>query len=948
MNRLLLPLVVAFALLATPASASAEFIQVNSNGDAGDISLGDNQCDADAAAGVQCTLRAAIQTSNSNGPSSNTIGISGLNGGTITLGSQLPDIQKPAHITGGFTCAADDEVGRKPCVEVGYASSTNLPVLTFNISANPENALVGTQTLALINGSVGLRITGQTKNMFVTNTWVGLRLDGTPAPNIVGIRVDGDAADGNVIGGDSVNSRNVISHNTRTGIDIEGADDTVIAGNYIGVKPNGTTEAGNGSSSTTGENVEITSGAQGTVIGSGQMQESFWSTPECDGGCNVIADAGADAVSVNPPNIDVNGESADGEVPASGVTIRGNYIGLGADGETHIDLGSGGPGVEIGNADAVTIGGPTAGDMNRINGAGNSVQGNSGAASLVVQNNQINLNFAGTAELGARGLGGGFSLSGNDNSPPLITQNRIAVHGFFNTAAISLFNEHGIVTDNFIGVGPGGEDFTGGAYGIRLSNQFGLGRTLVAGNVIDNVRWGQNPDQSAGILMDSSDDVDFFGNEIGSPGDPGSDGDGIRIAAGTTSNASVGNVIGGDVADRENRIFVLRTPILVSDPAASTTIGRNAGLGGAFPFIDLGGDGPGNSGTTNGGIDAPAINVSGVTFSRGTGAAPGAVIRVFAKATSDIGEVQSYLGQGLADSSGNWQVAYAVQPDGRLIVATQTDADGNTSELSAPGTTDATPPPAPTLGPGPASPTNDSTPTFTITVTEPLGPDGTLTCRVGDGTAEPCMGGTFTPAPLADGPHTLVVTQTDRAGNASSASREFVVDTQAARPGISGPSGLTRDATPTFTFTGEEGASFTCSVDGAATGSCAATGFTPGPLADGVHRLAVTQTDRAGNVSAAATRAVRVDSTAPQTTGLRHRNSPFDRTPTFRFRSSEAGSSFQCKVDRRRFRPCRSPYAAPRLRPGRHVLRVRAVDRAGNVDRTPLRRVFRVRDRPAA
>lgn len=66
------------------------------------------------------------------------------------------------------------------------------------------------------------------------------------------------------------------------------------------------------------------------------------------------------------------------------------------------------------------------------------------------------------------------------------------------------------------------------------------------------------------------------------------------------------------------------------------------------------------------------------------------------------------------------------------------------------------------------------------------------------------------------------------------------------------------------------------------------------------------------------------------------------RKVTFKFRSSEKGSTFQCSVDKRPFRRCASPKRM-RLKPGRHRFRVRAIDRAGNVDRSPAVRRFRIR-----
>jgi len=66
------------------------------------------------------------------------------------------------------------------------------------------------------------------------------------------------------------------------------------------------------------------------------------------------------------------------------------------------------------------------------------------------------------------------------------------------------------------------------------------------------------------------------------------------------------------------------------------------------------------------------------------------------------------------------------------------------------------------------------------------------------------------------------------------------------------------------------------------------------------------------------------------------------RGAVFRFGSSEQGSSFQCRLDAGRFRACGSPKRYRRLTAGRHRFEARAVDVAGNVDSTPVRRSFAV------
>jgi hypothetical protein len=62
----------------------------------------------------------------------------------------------------------------------------------------------------------------------------------------------------------------------------------------------------------------------------------------------------------------------------------------------------------------------------------------------------------------------------------------------------------------------------------------------------------------------------------------------------------------------------------------------------------------------------------------------------------------------------------------------------------------------------------------------------------------------------------------------------------------------------------------------------------------------------------------------------------FERTAKFRFASSEAQSSFQCRLDKKKWHRCTSPNR-PSVRPGKHVFKVRAIDRFGNVDPTPAR-----------
>jgi Zn-dependent metalloprotease len=152
---------------------------------------------------------------------------------------------------------------------------------------------------------------------------------------------------------------------------------------------------------------------------------------------------------------------------------------------------------------------------------------------------------------------------------------------------------------------------------------------------------------------------------------------------------------------------------------------------------------------------------------------------------------------------------------------------------------------------------------------------------------------------------------------------------------------LTRRAV-TFTFASSEPSStFQCSLDGAPFTACSSP--LRRVLTDRRHRFAVRAVDPPANADptpAAVT--FRVAAARPRT---KLRGAAIDHDAgraTFRFAGS-AGLPplrFLCKLDRRPYRPCRSPRTYRNLEPGEHLFRVRAVDRLGRVDRTAARRPF--------
>ena len=167
----------------------------------------------------------------------------------------------------------------------------------------------------------------------------------------------------------------------------------------------------------------------------------------------------------------------------------------------------------------------------------------------------------------------------------------------------------------------------------------------------------------------------------------------------------------------------------------------------------------------------------------------------------------------------------------------------------------------------------------------------------------------------------------------------------------SGPTGLTNNASPSFGFGAESGSSVQCSIDQGSSsfGACSSgSSHTPSlPLADGSYTFRVRATDAAGN-TATQTRAFTVDTAAPNTSITSGPEGPTSNNdPSFNLSSSEANSSFECRLDgpgaaTGTFASCASPKSFTNLADGAYTLQVRATDSAQNTDRPAASRAFTI------
>jgi hypothetical protein len=220
---------------------------------------------------------------------------------------------------------------------------------------------------------------------------------------------------------------------------------------------------------------------------------------------------------------------------------------------------------------------------------------------------------------------------------------------------------------------------------------------------------------------------------------------------------------------------------------------------------------------------------------------------------------------------------------------------------------------------------------------------------------------------LANGSYTFEVRATDLAMNLG-APQSFtwtvdnsLLDTEPPQTTItSHPPDPSESPNASFTYeSNEPGSTFECALDGGAFVSCPGSGISYSGLADGTHSFQVRAIDPSNNVDptpAGYTFDVVLTgpppvppalpppppAVSPDTKiGKKPPAKTPDRTPTFKFTSSQPGSGFQCSVDGKAYKPCRSPFTTKSLSFGRHTVKIRAIA-GGLTDPSPAAFSFKV------
>ena len=259
---------------------------------------------------------------------------------------------------------------------IGVDASGNLPLpnsagVAMFFGVNNNNTIGGTtpnsKNVISGNSNIGIGITNGINNQVIGN-YIGTNASGTSAvANNYGIFIDGGD---NTVGGQGSALRNIISGNS-TGLEIgqNATIGTVVKGNYIGLNALGTAAIPNATG------ISLTSTSTNSVIG----------------GTNTL-----------DRNI-ISGNSSFGiSVGGSAHSIKNNYIGLNPAGTSALPNTIG---VSfISTATNTMIGGATASDRNIISGNSNIGIFVSGT-SHTIQNNYIGLNPSGTSVIKNNNIG---------------------------------------------------------------------------------------------------------------------------------------------------------------------------------------------------------------------------------------------------------------------------------------------------------------------------------------------------------------------------------------------------------------------------------------------------------------------------------------------------------------------------------------------------------------
>jgi len=641
------------------------------------------------------SLREAILTSNqSAGPNSITFNIPGSGIQKITLNSPLPIVTVPVNIDG----TTQPGFSRSPLIELnGQTFILGLPNsrhLADGVQPHGQDASATTRSgnleISAGNSTVrGLRFNNFSGSALALTTnghnVIQGNYFGTEGANSVAINI---LSSDNTIGGTSLGARNVVATSPFSGITIHGSNNAVL-GNFIGTDETGTVAR------TVGVGVEIYAdnnliggaapGAGNVISGSG-TQVSIMSSGNLVQGNHIgtdltgnVAIGQGDGISVGAGNNNsikynqISGNTRYGLMLVTSsqlTTVIGNLIGVNA--SAHLPLGNGTGVLVASNNNFIGPAGNASSDMNVI--AGNTTDG------MVISgdHNLVRSNLIGLSDHTAIKNGG----------------DGIRVSGALNTIGGTDFSSMNVISGNdgngirLVTTGAAGNLITGNRIGVDDTNLQAAMPNLGNGILIADAA---NSNTIGGANANFSLRYNFIANNKG---------DGVRVERGF-DNKLIGNYIHDNVG---SGVFVNESGVTLDNSLSilENRIYNNGSLGidlappGVTPNDALDGD-AGPNGRQNFPVLSYAAASSGRAFIKGSiNSKPNAVYRLdfFSAGSCDSsgnGEARNFLGFISATTDGNGNANFEFSASGpndpaivgQVATATATDAQGNTSELSA-------------------------------------------------------------------------------------------------------------------------------------------------------------------------------------------------------------------------------------------------------------------------
>ncbi len=386
----------------------------------------------------------------------NVIGLTG--GGNVISGNTASNVflsganAKNNQISGNF-------IGTN---SVGTASLNSGQSGVALIDTGGGNIIGGAtpQTRNIISGNAlyGVELVGTTHHATVQGNFIGTDDSGIRAiGNLQGGIAVWNGGNFSTIGGTSSAQGNVISGNSRNGIQIDGAtttpDQITIQSNYIGVDATGLSALGNASAG-----IRITRGSNVQIGGSNL------------GGGNVISANNASGIELS--------------VGADLTRITGNSIGLDAVGRTALGLGNGENGITVSGTNTI-IGGRKGIEGNYISGQTTIASLSDGIYAIGAVGLTIQGNYLGIAA-------DGVSPAGNYHTGIMIDSSSMILIG--GTSA-SLAN---IIANNGSGVGVANASVDVAILGNEIYNNINLGIDLSPTVILDGVTANDLSDADTG------------------------------------------------------------------------------------------------------------------------------------------------------------------------------------------------------------------------------------------------------------------------------------------------------------------------------------------------------------------------------------------------------------------------------------------------------------------